>query len=175
MNLYVQGSLHNDSLHDAGMPRPLRGHLKHGGRSAFVCEGQLPLLGSFDMTVGRLVREDYFIWIKDNSGIVRATMLWNQHRNSYRNIDVIEYVPEHAWSIIGYDLQKLGPSSLRGWDQLGADDDEDDDDEDNLRIRKSFEDQKVLVALCGCKDGLSTLRFIQKSRNRNSERVLPII
>ena len=80
MNLYVQGSLHNDSLHDAGMPRPLRGHLKHGGRSAFVCEGQLPLLGSFDMTVGRLVREDYFIWIKDNSGIVRATMLWNQHR-----------------------------------------------------------------------------------------------
>ena len=80
MNLYVQGCLDNDPLHECGMPQPLRGRLKHGGRSALVCEGQLPLLGSFDMTVGRLVREDYFIWIKDNSGIVRATMLWNQHR-----------------------------------------------------------------------------------------------
>ena len=106
MNLYVRGCLHNDSLHDSGMPRPLRGRLKHGGRSALICEGQLPLLGSFDMTVGRLTREDYSIWIRDISGLVEASMLWNQNRNSYRNIDVIEYVPEHAWSVIGYDLQK---------------------------------------------------------------------
>ena len=56
MNMYVQGCLHNDSLHDSGMPRPLRGRLKHGGRSALICEGQLPLLGSMDMTVGRVER-----------------------------------------------------------------------------------------------------------------------
>ena len=31
MNLCVQGWLHNDSLHACGMPRPLRGRLKHGG------------------------------------------------------------------------------------------------------------------------------------------------
>ena len=33
-------------------------------------------------------------------------MLWNQNRSSYRSIDVIDFVPEHAWSVIGYDLQK---------------------------------------------------------------------
>ena len=106
MNMYVQGCLHNDSLHDSGMPRPLRGRLKHGGRSALICEGQLPLLGSMDMSVGRLVCEEYFIFIRDMYGLVEATMLWNQNRSSYRSIDVIDFVPEHAWSVIGYDLQK---------------------------------------------------------------------
>ena len=106
MNMYVQGCLHNDSLHESGMPRPLRGRLKHGGRSALICEGQLPLLGSMDMTVGRLVGEEYFVFIRDMSGSVEASMLWNQDRSSYRSIDVIGDVPEHAWSVIGYDLQK---------------------------------------------------------------------
>ena len=32
------------------------------------------------------------------SGVVEASMLWNQNLNSYRSIDVIEYVSEHAWS-----------------------------------------------------------------------------
>ena len=99
MNLYVQVCLHNDSLHDSGMPRPLRGRLKHGGRSALICEGQLPLLGSIDMTVGRLVREDYFIWIRDNFGLVEASLVW-------KSVDSSWYPRAHAWKIIGYDLQK---------------------------------------------------------------------
>ena len=104
MNLYVHGCLQNDSLHDCGMPRPLRGRLKHGGRSALVCEGQLPLLGSVDMTVGSSAREEYFIWIRDISGLVEASMLWNFHRNSYGTPSANCF--GRAWSIIGYDLQK---------------------------------------------------------------------
>ena len=106
MNMYVQGCLRNDSLHDSGMPRKLRGRLKHDGRSALICEGQLPLLGIMGMTLGRLVREEYYIFIRDVSGLVEAAMLWNQSRSSYRIIDVIDYVPEHSWCVIGYDLQK---------------------------------------------------------------------
>ena len=115
MNLYVQGCLQPCLQHACNMPWPLRGRLKHGARSAFVCERQLPLskrgLIKFwgSMTVGRdqgrtrglprMVREDYFIWIRDNSGLVEASQLWNSSCSSW-------YPPDHAWKIIGYDLQK---------------------------------------------------------------------
>ena len=46
-----------------------------------------------------MVREDYFIWIRDNSGLVEASQLWNSSGSSW-------YPPDHAWKIIGYDLQK---------------------------------------------------------------------
>ena len=46
-----------------------------------------------------MVREDYFIWIRDNSGLVEASQLWNSSCSSW-------YPPDHAWKIIGYDLQK---------------------------------------------------------------------
>ena len=110
MNLYVHGCLQNEFLFDCGMPRPLRGRLNHGGRNALVCEGQLPLheggmgvvkyLYSFGLTVGRWAQMPYFIWIRDNSGIVEASLLWWHHQDRYDN------VPDHAWKIIGYDLQK---------------------------------------------------------------------
>ena len=78
--------------------RPLRGRLKQGGRSAFVCKRQLPLsrwgMIKFwsSMTVGRMAGEHYFIWI-------RASLVWKSPDSSW-------YPRAHAWKIIGYDLQK---------------------------------------------------------------------
>ena len=78
--------------------QPLRGRLKQGGRSAFVCKRQLPLSRwgmikfSSSMTVGRMAGEHYFIWI-------RASLVWKSPDSSW-------YPRAHAWKIIGYDLQK---------------------------------------------------------------------
>ena len=106
MNFYVQGSLHNNSLHAYGMPRPLRGRLMHGGRSAFVCERQLPFCkwGFQWFATGWMrddsgLREYYIIRIRDNSGLVEASQLWKSPGSSW-------YPAYHAWKIIGYDLQK---------------------------------------------------------------------
>ena len=107
MNFYVQGSLHNNSLHAYGMPRPLRGRLMHGGRSAFVCERQLPFLNECGLqwfATGWIrddsgLREYYIIRIRDNSGLVEASQLWKSPGSSW-------YPTYHAWKIIGYDLQK---------------------------------------------------------------------
>ena len=51
------------------------------------------------MTVGRMAGEHYFIWIRDNFGLVEASLVWKSPDSSW-------YPRAHAWKIIGYDLQK---------------------------------------------------------------------
>ena len=73
MNFYSERELDNKSLQECGMPRPLRGRLKHDGRSAFVCEGQLPLyksnkriseyLSGLGLTIGAVANRDYFFMV----------------------------------------------------------------------------------------------------------------
>ena len=51
------------------------------------------------MTVGRMGGEHYFIWIRDNFGLVEASLVWKSPDSSWSP-------RAHAWKIIGYDLQK---------------------------------------------------------------------
>ena len=105
MNLYVQGCLRNDSLCESSMPRPLRGCLRHDGRSVLICERQLPLSEDGSWCAKGWVMElsgdkqYYHIWIRDNFGLVQARQLWNYHGSRW-------YTPDYAWRIIGYDVQK---------------------------------------------------------------------
>ena len=100
--------MQNRSLHAYGMPRPLRGCLMHGGRSAFVCERQFPLrdaTGCQWFATGWMrddsgLREYYIIRIRDNSGIVEASQLWKSPGSSW-------YPAYHAWKIIGYDMNNV--------------------------------------------------------------------
>ena len=51
-------------------------------------------VGTFALDPGRAFA--FALALAPVSAVVEASMLWNQNLNSYRSIDVIEYVPEHA-------------------------------------------------------------------------------
>ena len=106
MNFYIERELDNKSLQECGMPRPLRGRLKHDGQSAFVCEGQLPLyksdmrkkeyLSSLGLTIDAVANKDYFLWFRDTFGLVEAALCWRPGFDP----------GDHAWVTVGYDVQK---------------------------------------------------------------------
>ena len=106
MNFYIQRVLSNESLQECGMNRPLRGRVNHDGRSAFVCEGQLPFynsnkripecLNGIGLTKGAIANREFLVLFRDEFGLVEAALCWSPG-----------FVPkEHAWVTIGYDVQK---------------------------------------------------------------------
>ena len=106
MNFYSARQLDNESLQECGMPRPLRGRLKHDGQRALICEGELPLYSShvcisdyltgLGLSIGAVANKSYFLWLRDTSGLLEAALCWSP------GIDT-RYA---AWVTVGYDVQK---------------------------------------------------------------------